>query len=281
MLIKVLMTSKPICNKMKKIILFTFLTFLISAVPSYAALGNALQARTNNLVQREALVASREAKITQVQTNITQNLQQRAQAEISRRLEFLNQLITKINGIKKLSDTEKSILQTQIQAQVDSLNGLQAKITADTDNAILKADVKSIVSNYYIFLFFRVQVNLFIATDRISTTIDNFNQVYTKLQARVSEAQTAGDDVTKLNVSLADMKAKITDASSQANAAQTEISPLTAGGYPSNKATFLDAKAKIATSVADLKIAYQDAVFLRNGLMALGIKNPEASNSAH
>ncbi len=275
------MTSKPICNKMKKIILFTFLTFLISAVPSYAALGNALQARTNNLVQREALVASREAKITQVQTNITQNLQQRAQAEISRRLEFLNQLITKINGIKKLSDTEKSILQTQIQAQVDSLNGLQAKITADTDNAILKADVKSIVSNYYIFLFFRVQVNLFIATDRISTTIDNFNQVYTKLQARVSEAQTAGDDVTKLNVSLADMKAKITDASSQANAAQTEISPLTAGGYPSNKATFLDAKAKIATSVADLKIAYQDAVFLRNGLMALGIKNPEASNSAH
>lgn len=244
------------------------------------ALDSSLSTGTN-LVQRENRVASREAMITQTQANITQNLQQRAQTEITRRLSFLNELITKINGLKKLSSAEKTDLQGQIQTQIDSLNALEAKIKADTDNTTLRADVKSIVGNYYIFLFFRVQVNLLVAADKASTTTDSLNLIYTKLQTRINQAQADGNDVTTLNTTLSDMNAKLTDANTQITAAQTELTPLTAQGYPGNKATLSDARLKLKTAVTDLKAAYQDALQIRDGLKGLKTSNPPASSSAH
>jgi hypothetical protein len=259
---------------MKKIILLTILGLIFSASSAQAAL-------SQNLIQRQMDVASRAAVKEQIQTTISQDLKQRAATEINRRLDFLNQLLTKINGIKKLSAAEKTGLQSQIQTQIDGLNALQTKINADTDNTTLKTDVKSIINNYYIFLFFRVQVNLLIAADRISATTDNFSQVYTKLQARINQAQAAGNDVTQLNASLADMNAKINDAKTQITAVQAEITPLTAQGYPGNKTMLTDAKTKIETAFQDLKTAYSDVLSIRNILKGLKVTNPQASTSAH
>jgi predicted nucleic acid-binding Zn-ribbon protein len=265
---------------MKKIFLVVMLGMILSASSAYAV-GSLAQERATALTQREANIASRGAKITQAQANISQDLKQRAEKEITRRLDFLNDLITKLNGIKKLSSAEKADLQGQIQTQIDGLNALQTKINADTDNTTLRADVKSIIGNYYIFLFFRVKVNLLIAADRTSATSDNLKGIYTKLQTRINQAQTSGVDVTLLNPILSDMNAKITDANTQITAAQTELTPLTAQGYPGNKLTLEDARSKIKTAVTDLKAAYKDAIQIRNDLGGIKIKNPEASTSAH
>ena len=264
---------------MKKIILILFLGIILSANSSYAA-SNLLQAREANLAQREVKIASRTAVITQTQANISQDLKQRAQKEIGRRLNFLNQLLTQLNNIKKLSSAGKADLQSQIQTQIDGLNALQTKINADADNATLKTDVKSIVNDYYIFLFFRVKVNLLIAADRTSTTSDNMNQIYAKLQTRINQAQATGNDVANANLLLADINTKIADANTKISTVQTELTALTAQGYPGNKATLEDARAKIKTAVIDLKAAYKDALQIRNDLRGLKIKNPEASESA-
>ena len=267
------MISKQIYNNMKKIILIAFLGLILATAPAYA-LGNALQVR-------DAKVASRAAVITQVQVNISQDLRNRAQAEITRRLSFLNELITKLNSIKKISSVEKTDLQSQIQTQIDGLNALQTKINGDTDNTTLKVDVKSIVGNYYIYLFFRVKVNLLITGDRGATTFDNLSQIYTKLQIRISQAKANGNDVSNLNTFLSDMNAKLTDANTQINAAQTELTPLAASGYPASKSTLEDARTKIKAAVTDLKDAYKDALQIRQGLEGLRVTNPGASTSAH
>jgi len=264
---------------MKKIILFVVLGITLSAGSAYA-LGNSLGTGAN-LAQREARVASRAAIITQTQDNISQDLKNRAQAEISRRLTFLNKLITKLNGIKKISSAEKADLQSQIQTQIDGLNALQTKINGDTDNTTLRADVKSIISDYYIFLFFRVKVNLLAATDSTSTTLGNLNQIYTKLQTRINQAQTDGNDVVSLNAFLSDMNAKLTDANTQVTAAQIELTSLAAQGYPGNKSTLEDARTKLKAVVTDLKAAYKDALQIRQGLKGLKVTNPAASSSAH
>jgi len=268
---------------MKKIFLIIFLGIILSTGVAHAAVGNPTQERATAvpLLQRENRIATREAKITQVQANISQDLKLRAEKEITRRLSYLNQLITNLNGIKKLSSVEKASLQSQIQTQIDGLNALQTKINGDTDNTTLKADVKSIISNYYIFLFFRVQVNLLIAADRSLATVDNSSAIYTKLQTRINQAQAAGNDVTGLNAILSDINVKLTDAKTQLTAMQTELAPLTAGGYPGNKVTLTDARAKLKVVVTDLKAVYQDVVQIRNQLEGLKISNPEASSSAH
>jgi predicted nucleic acid-binding Zn-ribbon protein len=264
---------------MKKIILIVFLGIMLTTGTAYAL--NTPLGTGANLVQREAGLASRAAVITQTQANISQDLKQRAEKEITRRINFLNELIAQLNGIKKISSAEKADLQTQIQAQIDGLNTLQTKINSDTDNVTLKADVKSIISNYYIFLFFRVKINLLAATDRASTISDNMSQIYSKLQTRINQAQAAGDDVTNSNLLLADINAKITDANTQITAIQTELTSLTAQGYPGNKPTLEDARTKLKTVSTDLKTAYKDALQIRNDLKGLKIKNPEASSSAH
>lgn len=280
MLTKALTTSRQIYNKMKKVFLLTILGLVFSTSSIYAV-GSLTQAREAGLTQKADLSASRAAMKTQIQTNISQDLKQRAEKEISRRINFLNELIKQLNNIKKISSAQKADLQSQIQAQIDGLNALQIKINGDTDNVTLKADVKSIVSDYYIFLFFRVRVNLLIAADKTATISDNMSQIYTKLQTRINQAKANGDDVTNLNALLLDINTKITDANTQITAAQTELTALTAQGYPGNKTILSDARVKIKAAASDLKAAYKDAILIRNDLKGLKIKNPEASSSAH
>lgn len=279
MLTKALVTSRQIYNKMKKIFLLIILGLVLSTSSVYAV-ANSLGTGAN-LVQREAKLASKAAVITQTQEKISQDLKNRAQTEITRRVNFLNELIKQLNNIKKISSAEKSDLQSQIQTQIDGLNALQTKINGDTDNVTLKADVKSIINDYYIFLFFRVKVNLLAATDSMPTTLGNLNLIYTKLQTRINQAKTDGNDVTNLNALLLDMNIKLTDANTQITAAQAELLPLTAQGYPGNKTTLTDARAKLKAAIADLKAAYKDALQIRNDLKGSKIKNPEASSSAH
>jgi hypothetical protein len=264
---------------MKKIIFIVLLAVILSANSSYAV-GNLAQTREVNLAQREVKIASRAAVVTQMQANISIDLRNRTQTEITRRVNFLNDLIAKLTGIKKISSAEKADLKSQIQAQIDALNALQTKINTDTDNVTLKADVKSIVNDYYIFLFFRVKVNLLIAADKTSTTTDNLNQIYTKLQTRINQFQATDNDVTALNGLLSDMKTKLADAGTQTAAAQTTLVSLNAQGYPGNKSKLDDARATIKTAVADLKTAYKDALQIRQGLGNSKVKNPEASQSA-
>jgi hypothetical protein len=259
---------------MKKIILIILLGLIFSVGTVHAAIGG-------NLVQREVKIASRAAARTLIQSNISQDLRQRAQTEITRRLGFLNQLLGNLSTIKKLSAAEIADLQSQVQAQIDGLDTLQTKINADTDNTTLKADVKSIINDYYIFLFFREKVNLLVSADKMSTTTNNFSQIYAKLQTRINQAQAAGNDVTQLNVSLSDMNAKVADAKTQIAAAQAELTPLTAQGYPGNKSTLTDARTKLKVADQDLKSAYKDIIVIRQALEGLKIKNPEASTSAH
>ena len=201
--------------------------------------------------------------------NKVSDLKKRAQTEITRRLNYLNQLLTKVGDVKKLSDTNKANLKSQIQTQIDGLNTLQTKISADTDLTTLKADVKSIITNYYIFAFFRIQIDLLLAADKMSTTVDNLTSIYTKLQTRINEALSQGKDVTALNAWLSDMQAKLNDAKSQYQGAEEELNGLTAQGYPGNKSSLLDARSKIKAGASDLRTAYNDAISIRNGLGGL------------
>jgi hypothetical protein len=260
---------------MKKIFLITLVGLILSAVPAYAVV-------KGNLVQRETEVASKAAIVTQAQANQMQNLQQRAQEEVTRRLKFLNGYLTGINKIQKLTTADKTGLQTEIQAQINELSTLQTKITADTDITTLRTDVKSIISNYYVFAFFRVKINLLIAAGRLSTITDNLNTIYTKLQTRINEAQAAGTDATTLNALLLDMNTQIINAKTEYQMIEAELLPLNAQGYPGNKSTLTDARAKLNTATVDLKAAYEDAIQIRQQLGDLKIKNPQVStNSAH
>jgi seryl-tRNA synthetase len=261
---------------MKKIILsISLLVILLLPQYSYAFEGLDINSRPSTksaLVNGETIKTGSEKLQVKIATrsalsqNQLGNLKQRADNEIKRRIDALNKLLGILSQSKKLSATDAANLTSQVQANINSLNTLKTKIDADTDLVTLKTDVKSIISNYYIFAFFLNYVHLNAAFDRATTTMNNMTTVWTKLQAKIAEAKSKGQDVTALNTQLSDMQNKLNNVKSIIASAQGELTGLSFSGYPGNKSTLQDARTKLQTVYQDLKTGYQDARKIVEGL---------------
>jgi hypothetical protein len=246
--------------RQKIAIIISLLGITLLPVFTYAANGTGTATTTNT-----TKAAAQQAQQTQRFTS----LQSRGEQEITRRLTALNTLITKVNGLARLTAAEKASFVSQIQSNIDELTALNTKIAADTDVTTLLADVQSIVSAYRIFLVFMPQVNLLAAADRVNTTVSSLTTLSTNLSNRLTAAQASGKNVTALETTLSDMNAKLADATTQSNEIQTSVTPLTPAGYPGNKTTLVAARADLKTARTDLQTAFQDAKTIISGVEAL------------
>jgi len=205
-----------------------------------------------------------------VQAQSQQLRRERADQEINRRITALNNLISRINGMKKLSNSDKSTLVSQVQSEITNLTSLKSKIDADTDPQILKTDKQSIVQSYRVFVLFIPKIRILAAADRMDVTADKLSDLVKKLQGRISQAQLASKNVTSLQTALTDMQNKISDAKTQYQNARNAVTPLTPDGYPANKITLQAAHDMIKTGAQDLRSVLKDAKTIRNGLKELG-----------
>lgn len=249
---------------MKKILIFILaITMLnLTVLPAFA------QTSAGN----STASANKSARITQNQNQKMENLKTRANNEIDRRITSLNGLITRIGALKKISQEQKNLYITQVQAEVTNLTSLKAKINTDTDLVTLKTDVQSIVKSYRVYLLFMPKIRLLAASDTLNITADNLSTLSAKLQVRITEEKTKGKDVTSLEASLSDMQTKILDARTQSQAIIVIITPLTPDGYPANKTELEKARTMLKTGHNDLIKARQDAKNIIQGLKGNAIK---------
>ncbi len=210
----------------------------------------------------------------QNQANLTADrlakLKAKANAEIDRRLTALTKLQNLIVEVKKLTEADRTALQTQVQAETTSLSDLRMKVGSETEIAALRNDIQTLVKDYRIFALFVPKIHIFVAADRLNTVADSLAQIAVKLQTRLSEAKAAGKATTALETALADMQAKIADAKVQTAAAFTAVTVLTPEGYPGNRTQLQSAQAQIKTALTDLNKARQDAKTIVQGLKDFG-----------
>ncbi|HUC31172.1 MAG TPA: hypothetical protein VMR99_00580 [Candidatus Paceibacterota bacterium] len=191
----------------------------------------------------------------------------RADQEITRRLSALGALTARVDAMIRLSGTDKSNLATSIQSQITAMNTLQAQISADAaanNTSSLKTDVQSITSSYRIFALILPQGMIEAAADRVLTIVGIMNDLATKFSARISTAQSAGNNVTAATAALTDFNAKVSDANTQAQAAVSEVVSLMPDNgsstvMASNTATLKDARSKILAAQQDFVTARADA----------------------
>lgn len=236
--------------------------------------------------RREGMTASSSAGVkADILAKRIAKAKERANEEIARRITSLTNLNTRIQAMARVSTTTKTTISASITTQINTLNTLKAKIAADTDLDTLKADIKTITESYRIYALVIPQAQIAVAADKILTVADAQTTVSGKLQSYISQAQTAGKDVTSLNTLLADMNAKIADAKVQANAGVTLTATLTPDmgdktKMESNKQALSDGRAKIKLGEQDLKAAQSDARKIVQGLKAFSIKTDiEASST--
>lgn len=195
----------------------------------------------------------------------------RADQEIARRIDALNQLNTRIQAMTKLTTTEKATLDTSINTQVSTLTALKAKIDADSDITTLKTDVKSITESYRIFMLIIPQGRITVASDKLKSAAEVEAALAAKLTARIDADTAAGKDTAAEKKALADMQAKIADANIQADAAVALVANLSPDGGDKAKATanaqaLKDARAKIKMGLKDIVSARDDARTIVKGL---------------
>ena len=201
----------------------------------------------------------------------------RGDADIAARIDALNKLNTRVQGLKNESDAEKAGIATQVQTNIAGLTTLKAKIDADTDVAIARTDDQSIFTDYRVYALVVPQGWILAAADRVNTIGGLMTTLSAKLQTRISADQTAGKDVTALTAALSDMNAKISAAATASASASASITGLTPDQgdktvAAANKAALVAARAQIKTATADLQAARKDVTTIVAGLKSLDAK---------
>jgi len=207
-----------------------------------------------------------------------ENLESRAAHEIDRRLADLSLILTRISTFKHITDSDKASLMLSVKTEITNLKSLKSKIQADTNLATLKADVKSIVDSYRVFVLFIPKIHLLAATDRMLSIADELTSLSVKLQAKIQSAKTAGKDVASLQELLDDITNKVADTKSLASTVQSTVTPLSPDGYPGNRSTLLAGRDMLRTGHNDLIEASHDAQKIIQGLKSL--KTSSSTSSA-
>ncbi len=215
------------------------------------------------------------------------NAKERASKEIETRIQSLNQFSARIAAMVRLGGADKTTLSAAITDQIAQLTALKAKIDAETGTTTLKADVESITKSQRVYLLVIPKAAITAAADRVLAIATQFDTYATKLQERITAAQTAGVDVTASAAALVDLKAKNADAKVQAQAAASAVANLAPdNGVQSvkeaNTAVLKAAKAKIDAAEADLKAARADAATILKAVAGKDAKvKAESSTETH
>ena len=211
---------------------------------------------------------------TDIQTQKMENLKNRANQEIDRRITSLTKLLERINLLKRLSSDQKTSFASRVQNEIANLTTLKTSIQSDATLETLRINTQSIVKSHRIYAFFIPQIQILVASDALTHSTDQATELATKLQSRIQEAQSLGKDVTSLTATLTDMTTKIADAKQQASNAATAVTNLTLEGFPGNKTQLQSARAMIVLGKKDLTEARQAAKTIVNTLKSTNSATP-------
>lgn len=204
------------------------------------------------------------------------------EAAVQTRLTSIGTTQDKVQSNHALTASDKATLLAQLSADSTGLRALGVKIAGDTDPAQLKADCRSIVTDYYWFAMERPKVRLVIAADTAGVIAQKFNDVSPRLQGGIDRAKAAGKNVTQAQTDEAALNAEIRAGLAAASPVPSMVLPLTAKDYisASEKATLLSARDDIKAAQDHFLRARADVRRVIADLKALRTPR-KAAGSAH
>ncbi len=198
----------------------------------------------------------------------------RAKTEVTKRIDLrlaaLGRADTRLPQAKRLTDAHEATLHDLIAKDTSGLTALKTKVAGETTVAAVRADAKSMVVDYRIFMLVGPQVRLTIVGDREAYAITRLQGVHDKLAEQVAKAKAAGKNTAEAEQDLADMQADLTKATSDING---QVNTLL-GMQPSPEANTLKAQVTsvrraLGAGKADLRAAVGEARQVRKFLKSV------------
>lgn len=228
---------------MKKIfyILFLFLFLLINSSFVFAAPSIASDSMKLNSpgVQKQTSTTG-----AQVKDKVLENLRQNATKHIDARIEYLNNLLSRINSDKKLTSADKSSLTADINNEINRLNTLKNAITQDSDATAVRSDFKQVLAEK-IYLYFAQKSHLLIIINNLLYQEQRLEDLYSRLNSLLNDLNNKGTDTKQLQNLLTDMN---TNLSQIKLTLETDKSKLTSTTTSSFKDVFSSTKTDLAAT---------------------------------
>ncbi|MEK9165853.1 MAG: hypothetical protein AAB525_03295 [Patescibacteria group bacterium] len=107
---------------------------------------------------------------------------------------------------KYVTETTLTQVRGELSRVSSELGTLKTKIQGETDIAILKADIKSIVNNYRVYQVFLPQSAGIVSVDRMKTYEAKLNELKNKISQKADELEGQGKDASAIRnlISLAE-----------------------------------------------------------------------------
>lgn len=260
-------TKQPRGFNMKKnnlTILIILAIFLASALPSSALMpkNGAIQEK---IQERETVKASRAA--TKEETQLTK-IKERANKMIENRLTSLNKLLTRIQNEHKLSAEDKNALIKQVEDAITVLNALKTKISNDSDTETVRADAKSIVADYKIFVMFEPKIRLLVVIDSLQNISSKMSTIISRLQTLIDEQKASGQNVTSLQKLVDDINARLQTINTKLTDDKTKLNALTAKSAD-YKTVLTSVRQDLASVRAEFAKVRNDIAQIRSGFKKL------------
>ena len=204
-----------------------------NAVPAFAE-GNGVQRIQNETAHLEKMASHAAVK----QTDQLQTIIDRSNTLITNRLTTLNTLLTRVQNDKRLTDTEKSSLSSDIQTTISGLTTLKAKIDADTDATTARADEKQIVTNYYVYAVLEPKIRLLVVINNLQTSTATLQGLVPQLQNLINTYKSQGKDVTQLQSLLDDISTQLQTINTTLTKDATTVDGVSLASHETAQATF-------------------------------------------
>lgn len=191
--------------------------------------------------------------------------------EIDHRLTVLGQLSSRVSGSTTLTDADRSALSSEISSTVSGLTALRGTIDGEANVDALKADIRTIVTDYRVYVLVTPKTGLVIAADTLQVGYTKFDSVEQRLAAALATAKAAGKDTTKAQADYDAMTAAVNQAETLLHPVVGTIIGLTPADY--NAGTAHPALADARTTLRQVRglfaQARTDARACRADLVAL------------
>jgi hypothetical protein len=191
-------------------------------------------------------------------------------ARIAIRIKTLDALAIAVHGATNLTSGHRATLTQLLESDKVRLTALKATIDAASDIATVKADGRTIVVDYRIYILVTPQVRFTIGSDIQAAAVARLKDVHDKLAAVVSKLAADGKDVTQEQAQLDDMAAKLAAASSAtAGRADALLAVTPSPDANAMHGAVAPVRAAMHTGRDNLKAAIADAKKVRGELKSL------------
>lgn len=182
--------------------------------------------------------------------------------EVDRRLATIDRLGNAVDKARALTDEHATTLTGILDGSATGLRVLRAQIEADTTLPALHEDIRSVYTDFRIYVLVTRQVWLVIGADAADAAGAALDATAADLQVLIDRAEAAGEDVTEANAHLAAMMAAIDAAQAGVAGLADEVLPLTPADWNAGTAgpilrearqAIVDARASMRTAMAEAR----------------------------